>query len=74
MARVDQCAHWESEPVEIGGDDLLEVVARICVKCLERLPVAWGCPDCDWHESFTVSGRMDLYLGEQCRLHRGTGR
>lgn len=40
------CPHENTEPVETSG----EVVARICSDCLEQLPAAWGCEDCEWVE------------------------
>lgn len=67
------CAHEHTEPVEVR--DLLtpgevEVVARLCVDCGERLPAGWGCEDCQWVEVQALCQRQpDLVPGRPCAVH-----
>ena len=47
------CPHETTEPVTVQTvwpTVEPETVARICVDCLERLSVSWGCDDCEWVE------------------------
>lgn len=52
------CPHDDTVPVEVvwpdpagpGHAPTIEVVARLCVTCHDRLPAGWGCTDCEWVE------------------------
>lgn len=65
------CPHETTEPVEAMAtlDAVPEVVARLCVDCLERLPASWGCEDCDWFETRTYATPWQLMLGKPCSKH-----
>lgn len=68
------CPHENTEPVEVGGHwgAHLEVVAQICVDCLERLPAEWGCEDCEWVEGprRLSDPAPRLTLAQPCSKHR----
>lgn len=66
------CPHQDSEPVEVrshttGGT---EVVARICTACLDQLPAAWGCTDCEWVENRRLCDPIPQpMLARPCQEH-----
>lgn len=68
------CPHENTVPVEVGGHwgTAIEVVARMCVDCLDRLPVEWGCTDCDWVEAHRriSESSPQLVLAQRCPKHR----
>jgi hypothetical protein len=72
MADPRTCPHDNSQPVEVrdhttGGTI---VVARICTACLEQLPAAWGCTDCEWvEERVLCQPRPELVLARPCQEH-----
>jgi hypothetical protein len=63
----DMCAHRQAEPVLVGD----ETVAQVCVVCLDRLPLNWGCDECEWVEIRTLSESVgQLICGRPCEEHR----
>jgi len=68
------CTHETTEPVEVatfGGAD--EVVAQVCVTCLEALPANWGCPDCQWVDARQLCDPVPRLLpGQPCPAHANT--
>lgn len=73
MTTTTSCAHERTEPVDVrdhstGGTT---TVARICTACLDELPAAWGCPDCQWIEERRMCDPAPrLLLGQPCPAHR----
>lgn len=83
---MSHCSHPATEPVYAylhrplpqAGDQVMvandgQPVARICTSCRDRLPVEWGCADCEWIEAprrlGDLAGRLEL--AAPCELHRG---
>lgn len=68
------CTHPASEPVDVrdhttGGTI---TVARICTSCLDQLPAAWGCDDCEWTEIRRVCDEVpSRVLATPCPRHQG---
>lgn len=87
MSGASTCLHVDTEPVYAylhrgdvkAGDQVLVAndghpVARICIGCLERLPVEWGCPDCTWVESRRLCDVVPArLLGQPCERHLVVG-
>jgi len=66
------CPHETTAAVEIGGHwgAPTEIVARLCVDCLERLPASWGCEDCEWYETQRLrDAAPQKRLGRPCSKH-----
>lgn len=81
MTDTTRCAHRVTVPVEVpdhtADPGCTSVVARVCTDCLDQLPAAWGCTDCEWNyleERAMCEHRPTTYvlLTRPCFAHRGT--
>ena len=71
---MSNCPHEKAEPVTVQTvwpTVEPEIVAKVCVACLERLPAAWGCQDCEWVEGHrrAMDYRPRLILARPCSKH-----
>lgn len=65
---TDLCPHDEVEPVKLCTG---EVVATVCVRCLGRLPAAWGCNDCSYAEvGAHGSPTVTRVMSDLCSRHQ----
>lgn len=68
-ASLSRCSHRHRVPVDLVMTG--EVVAMLCADCLRELPLAWGCPDCEWIEVRELCSAVpSLELGRPCPAHR----
>lgn len=74
--KPNTCAHEQYEPVEVrdpldAGQGAVTVIANVCTRCLDRLPAAWGCTDCEWYEERRVMDPVPYQiLALRCPAHR----
>lgn len=66
---ASRCHHHDTVPVDVSDH---VTVARLCTHCLEQLPAAWGCLDCDWREAYaTFAGPVPAQvLARPCPAHQ----
>lgn len=72
MSDTPSCPHTDTVPVEVRDhrSGRTEIAARICSSCLDRLPAAWGCGDCEWAEVRRLCDRDGrLVLTAPCKEH-----
>jgi hypothetical protein len=62
-----RCQHERAEHVVLTTG---EIVASVCVNCLQRLPASWGCADCEYGEIRTLGDPLPArILTSPCRAH-----
>lgn len=68
-AALATCPHpvEHTEPVTLSTGEL---VAMLCGVCLDELPIAWGCADCEWVEARRLCDPVPtLLLARPCEVH-----
>lgn len=67
------CLHETVEPVVVAGET--QPIATVCSSCLQRLPVNWGCEDCEYDELFSFAQLEPVarVMSLPCRRHRVAG-